>query len=89
MFMTSEQVIANLKQHASAQAIDGMARFGIRPIQALGISIPTLRKIAKEIGRNQVLALELWDSGIQEKQRNFTSPSFLEYGRQPHVDRRR
>ncbi len=66
MFMTSEQIIANLKQYANAQAIDGMARFGIRPTQALGISIPTLRKMAKEIGRNQVLALELWDSGIHE-----------------------
>ena len=33
---------------------------------ALGVSIPTLRKMAKEIGRNQVLALELWDSGIHE-----------------------
>ncbi|TMC61462.1 MAG: DNA alkylation repair protein [Chloroflexota bacterium] len=66
MFMTSEQIIANLKQYANAQAIDGMARFGIRPTQALGVSIPTLRKMAKEIGRNQVLALELWDSGIHE-----------------------
>ena len=64
--MTSEQIIANLKQYANAQAVEGMARFGIRPTQALGISIPTLRKMAKEIGRNQVLALELWDSGIHE-----------------------
>jgi len=46
MFMTSEQIIANLKQYANAQAIDGMARFGIRPTQALGVSIPTLRKMA-------------------------------------------
>ena len=64
--MTAEQIIANLKQYANAQAVEGMARFGIRPTQALGISIPTLRKMAKEIGRNQVLALELWDSGIHE-----------------------
>ena len=64
--MTSEQIIANLKQHANAQAHEGMARFGIRPAQALGISIPTLRKMAKEIGRNQALAVALWDSGIHE-----------------------
>ncbi len=64
--MTSEQIIANLKLHANAQAVEGMARFGIRPAQALGISIPTLRKMAKEIGRNQVLAVALWDSGIHE-----------------------
>ncbi len=64
--MTSDQIIANLEQLANAQAIEGMARFGIRPAQALGISIPTLRKMAKDIGRNQALALALWDSGIHE-----------------------
>jgi len=64
--MTSDQIIANLKQLANAQAIEGMARFGIRPAQALGISMPTLRKMAKEIRRNQALALALWDSGIHE-----------------------
>ena len=64
--MTSDRIIANLEQLANAQAIEGMARFGIRPAQALGISIPTLRKMAKDIGRNQALALALWDSGIHE-----------------------
>ena len=64
--MTADQVITNLKQHANAQAAEGMARFGIRPAQALGISIPTLRKMTKAIGRNQALALALWDSGIHE-----------------------
>src|SRR2546421_9767391 len=64
--ITSGQVIANLKQRANAQAVEGMARFGIRPAQALGVSIPTLRKMAKEIGRDQTLALALWDSWIHE-----------------------
>jgi 3-methyladenine DNA glycosylase AlkD len=66
MIMTSEQIIADSKLHANTQAIDGMARFGIRPAQALGVSIPTLRKMAKAIGRNHALALALWDSGIHE-----------------------
>ena len=64
--MTAEQIITNLKQHANAQAVEGMVRFGIRPAQALGISMPTLRKMAKEIGRNQALAVALWDSEIHE-----------------------
>ena len=66
MIMTSDQIIADLKLHANTQAIEGMARFGIRPAQALGVSIPTLRKMAKVIGRNHALALALWDSGIHE-----------------------
>ena len=64
--MLSEHIIANLQQQANAQNVEGMARFGIRPAQVLGISIPTLRKMAKEIGRNHDLALELWHSGIHE-----------------------
>ncbi len=64
--LTADQIIADLKQRANAQAVEGMARFGIRPAQALGISIPTLRKMAKDIGRNQVLALALWASGLHE-----------------------
>ena len=41
--MLSDQIIANLKQQANAQNVEGMARFGIRPAQVLGISMPTLR----------------------------------------------
>ena len=66
MFTTSEQVIVNLQQYANAQVVEGLARFGSRPTQALGISIPVLRKMAKEIGRNHALALALWDSGVHE-----------------------
>jgi 3-methyladenine DNA glycosylase AlkD len=64
--ITSDQIIANLKQRANAQAVEGMARFGIRPAQALGISMPTLRKMAKEIGRDQTFAVALWNAGIHE-----------------------
>src|SRR5258708_19659360 len=71
-FMTADQIIANLKLHANTQAVEGMARFGIRPAQALVISIPTLLEMAKEIGMNQALAVALWDSGIHEA-RNLSS----------------
>ena len=64
--MTADQIITNLNQQANAQAVEGMARFGIRPTQALGISMPTLRKMAKEIGRDHALAIALWASGIHE-----------------------
>ncbi|RLC32791.1 DNA alkylation repair protein, partial [Candidatus Woesebacteria bacterium] len=40
--------------------------FGIKPNKALGISIPNLRKLAKEIGKNHKLALLLWRSGVHE-----------------------
>ena len=64
--MTVEQVIALLQQHANPQAVQGMARFGISSTQTLGVSTPTMRRIAKDIGMDHPLALELWRSGIHE-----------------------
>jgi 3-methyladenine DNA glycosylase AlkD len=64
--MQSNQIITNLIHHSNPQNAEGMARFGIRPAHVLGISMPTLRKMAKEIGRNQTLSLELWASDIHE-----------------------
>ena len=43
-----------------------MARYGINPQNTLGISIPALRRLAKKMGRDHALALELWASGIHE-----------------------
>ncbi|MGD0175668.1 MAG: DNA alkylation repair protein [Candidatus Bathyarchaeia archaeon] len=55
-----------LKSHSNPEAVKGMARFGINPNNTYGVSIPTLRKIARELGRNHSLSLELWESGIHE-----------------------
>ncbi|MBI4548254.1 MAG: DNA alkylation repair protein [Ignavibacteriae bacterium] len=43
-----------------------MARFGITSTKAYGVSVPTLRKIAKEIGTNREIAQQLWTTGILE-----------------------
>ena len=43
-----------------------MSKFGINPENTYGISIPKLREIAKDIGKNHQLALELWKSSIHE-----------------------
>jgi 3-methyladenine DNA glycosylase AlkD len=39
---------------------------GIKATKLYGVSIPNLRKIAKEAGRNHALAQELWGSGVHE-----------------------
>jgi 3-methyladenine DNA glycosylase AlkD len=56
----------NLKTLSDPKAVEGMARFGINPTNTYGVSIPNLRKIAKEAGRNHILAQQLWESGIHE-----------------------
>ncbi len=39
---------------------------GINPQNTYGVSIPNLRKIAKEVGKNHSLSQQLWSSGIHE-----------------------
>jgi 3-methyladenine DNA glycosylase AlkD len=43
-----------------------MARFGINPDRALGVRIPDLRRLAKEIGTDHRLALALWRTKVHE-----------------------
>ena len=47
-------------------SVAGMARFGINPENAYGVSIPNLRKIAKQIGKDHALSEQLWRSGLHE-----------------------
>ena len=43
-----------------------MKRFGVDNSKALGVSLPQLRKVAKQIKKDHQLALDLWDTGIHE-----------------------
>jgi 3-methyladenine DNA glycosylase AlkD len=43
-----------------------MAKYGITVEKRLGISVPDMRKLAKELGRDHRLALDLWRTGIAE-----------------------
>jgi 3-methyladenine DNA glycosylase AlkD len=60
------RIIKKLKSLSSPEAVVGMSKFGINPNNTYGISIPKLREIAKDIGKNHQLALELWKSDIHE-----------------------
>jgi len=64
--MKKPEVIAKLQSLANPVNVAGMARYGINPTNTLGISIYILREIAKEIGKDDALADELWVSGIHE-----------------------
>lgn len=63
---TTRAILKRLEGASDSEAAAGMARFGINPKNAYGVSIPRLRKMAKELGKNHLLALELWSSGIHE-----------------------
>lgn len=59
-------IIKKLKSLSNPKNVEGMARFGIATDKTLGISMPILRQLGKEIGKNHQLAIELWDSGYHE-----------------------
>jgi 3-methyladenine DNA glycosylase AlkD len=67
------KVIRTLEEFRNPENVAGMERFGISSKNTLGIPIPVLRDLAKEISRdrslkenNHNLALELWNTGIHE-----------------------
>jgi len=64
--MEYEKVIKKLKSLSNAEAIIGMARYGITPENTYGVSIPNLRKTAKEIGISHKLAQQLWATNTRE-----------------------
>jgi len=61
-----EEVIKKLKAKARPDQVEGMARYGMAAEQRLGVSVPDMRKIAREVGKDHELALGLWATGIPE-----------------------
>ena len=66
MMTETKKILKRLKGLGSRRNRLGMARFGIETKGALGISIPVLRRIAKELGQNHRLALDLWTQPVHE-----------------------
>ena len=61
-----DSIVTQLKSLSNPHNVAGMARFGINPNNTLGINIPTLRTLAKTIGKDHTLAVGLWKTGIHE-----------------------
>ncbi len=59
-------IVKALKNQYNSRNVEGMARFGINPKNAFGISMPFIRNLAKKIGKDHGLALELWKTEIHE-----------------------
>jgi 3-methyladenine DNA glycosylase AlkD len=64
--ITCADVVTELRARANPENVAGMARYGIRTDGTLGVSVKDLRTLAKAIGRDHALALDLWDTGIHE-----------------------
>ena len=64
--MDASEILAALRAQANPINVAGMARYGISTTGTLGVPVKALRQLAKSVGRDHRLALELWDSGIHE-----------------------
>ena len=65
--MNYVEILELLASRPDPRAVEGMARYGIVAKQVYGgWSTPALKKLAREIGRNHVLAQELWAAEIYE-----------------------
>ncbi|HPG41920.1 MAG TPA: DNA alkylation repair protein [bacterium] len=59
-------IIDQLVTQANPQAVQGMARFGIKPDMVFGWTMPQLREYGKRLGRNHELAQQLWQAKYRE-----------------------
>ena len=63
---TVEEIITKLQSLADPDAARAMRHYAITGEGRLGLSVPQMRAVAKETGRDHPLALELWKTGIPE-----------------------
>ena len=63
---TAARAVAELKRLGDKKNVAGMARFGIRAKKVFGVSKPKLDELAKRIGKNHELGMELWETGIHD-----------------------
>ena len=61
-----KQVVDRLRSIGDPKAVEGMARFGIQSSNSFGVSVPKLRALAREVGRDHLLALKLWETGLHD-----------------------
>jgi 3-methyladenine DNA glycosylase AlkD len=60
-------ILTTLYSKANPKNVEGMARYGIKSAgNVLGVSAKPLFALAKQIGTNQEIALELWQTGVYE-----------------------
>lgn len=61
-----EKILKELKKASSPDAKSKQEYFGVLNVNSYGLTTPQLREIAKQIGKNHELALQLWKTGVHE-----------------------
>jgi len=61
-----EDVLKKLRAKGRPEQLKEMAQFGMVTDRRLGVTVPEMRKIAKDLGKDHKLAIELWKTKILE-----------------------
>ncbi len=64
--MEVKLVIDRLRSLGDPKGVEGMTRFGIQSSNSFGVSVPQLRTLAREVGRDHMLAMKLWETGLHD-----------------------
>ena len=64
--MTSQDIIEKLKQESSEKYKANVIKMGVPEENSIGVPTSQLRTIAKEIGKSNEIAYELWNSGYHD-----------------------
>src|SRR6185503_15477239 len=63
---TPEDVLKELRRLSSPEAKASQEYFGLNSRNSYGLRTPQIRQVAKQIGKNHELALQLWKTGVHE-----------------------
>jgi 3-methyladenine DNA glycosylase AlkD len=63
---TVRRAVAELIRRGDKRNVEGMAHFGIRSKKVYGVSKPEMDEMARSIGKNHSLGLQLWNTGIHD-----------------------
>ncbi len=64
--MDALEVVSELRHLARPCDLEELARYGIRGKEILGVRTPDLVSLAKRLGKDHSLALDLWRTGVYE-----------------------
>jgi 3-methyladenine DNA glycosylase AlkD len=63
---SASAIVSQLKRQSNEKYKHNVARLGIPAQMAIGVPVPVVRQIAKELGHDQQLADQLWQTGFHE-----------------------
>ncbi len=61
--MTKSDVLTLLEENKNERGIEHWGRVGLPHLTSFGLGLTQIKKLAKQVGKNHDLALELWGSG--------------------------